>query len=508
MKKIIEITNGVTRHPDYRMADPVNLTVCEGECVAIVGRNGAGKSMLVDIITGRHPLLGDEVHYDFTPATSKRASDNIAYLTFRDSYGTADANYYYQQRWNQHDIDHAPLVGDMLAETRRIADSALEKDHLLNDADRDAIRAQRAELAERLFDEFDVRKLFAKQVILLSSGELRKFQLTKALLTNPRVLILDNPFVGLDEGARKLLHDVLAELVASSHLCVILVLSKTNFMPTFVTHVVEVVQMAVRDKCTLAQWKERQQPVPDHMLDAARREALLRLPDNPPAFDTTQPVIAFHNVHIQYGDHTILHGLNLEVHNEEHWALSGENGAGKSTLLSIVCADNPQAYANDIVLFGHHRGHGESIWDIKRHIGYISPEMHRAYQRDVPTVHVVASGLSDAGGLYFRPRAEQMPTCEFWMDMFGIGALKDRSFLRLSSGQQRLALLARAFVRDPALLILDEPFHGLDNYARRLVSDIIETFCKRPGKTLIMVTHYPEELPPVIDHSIRLLRLR
>ena len=212
-------------------------------------------------------------------------------------------------------------------------------------------------------------------------------------------------------------------------------------------------------------------------------------------------------MNIRYGTRTILKDLNLTVRNGERWALSGENGSGKSTLLSIVCADNPQAYANQITLFGHKRGSGESIWDIKRHIGYISPEMHRAFQRDIPAIDIVASGQSDMNGLYVKPKSpEARQRCLFWMNIFGVAEHADTTFLKLSSGEQRLVLLARAFVKDPALLILDEPLHGLDLYNRRLVKDVIETFCARPNKTLIMVTHYKEELPKCIDHSIFLTR--
>ena len=181
--------------------------------------------------------------------------------------------------------------------------------------------------------------------------------------------------------------------------------------------------------------------------------------------------------------------------------LSGQNGAGKSTLLSLISADNPQAYACDISLFGHQRGSGESIWEIKRHIGYVSPEMHRSYQRDLPALHIVASGLKDSVGLYIRPTDEERAVCRWWMNIFGTEHLAERSFLKMSSGEQRLVLLARAFVKDPELLILDEPLHGLDDANRRLAKDVINTFCERKNKTLIFVSHYKEERPKCIDHE-------
>ena len=211
-------------------------------------------------------------------------------------------------------------------------------------------------------------------------------------------------------------------------------------------------------------------------------------------------------VSIRYGERVILDTLDWTVRNGERWALGGQNGAGKSTLLSLVCADNPQSYACDIALFGNPRGSGESIWDIKKHIGYVSPEMHRAYQKNLPAVRIVASGLKDSMGLYVKPNEEEYGICRWWMDIFGLKGKEDTPFLKLSSGEQRLVLLARAFVKDPQLLILDEPLHGLDNRNRRLVKDVIEAFCQRRNKTMIMVTHYKEELPACIDHDLFLRR--
>jgi len=218
-------------------------------------------------------------------------------------------------------------------------------------------------------------------------------------------------------------------------------------------------------------------------------------------------VITMRNVCIRYGQRTILDSLNWTVHQGEHWALSGPNGSGKSTLLSLVCADNPQGYACDIKLFGQQRGSGETIWQIKRRIGYVSPEMHRSYHRDLPALRIVASGLKDTVGLYVRPNEQEREQCRWWMRMFGLEGMEERSFLRMSSGEQRLVLLARAFVKNPELLILDEPLHGLDDENRRRVTHIIDTFCQQPQKTLIFVTHYREEWPQCIDHTLTLNRV-
>lgn len=507
MQKVIQIENGVARHPDYRMKNPVSLEICAGEQVAIVGDNGAGKSMLVDILTEAHPLLITRVKYNFSPSRAKMVSDNIKYITFRDSYGTSDGQYYYQQRWNQHDIDDTPLVGDLLDAAYEAAENSVRNEYGMTEEDFAVLSGERSKLRERLYEMFHLDLLLDKHIILLSSGELRKFQLTKTLLSNPRVVIIDNPFIGLDVNARQQLTDLLTVLTRETNLQVIIVLSKTDEIPDFVTSVIEVRDREVLPKVSLADYRESMTPPPASVLDQTKREAIIGLPYvdvEGQEKDTTgtKNVVVFDHVYIRYGERTILKDLNLVVKNGEHWALSGENGAGKSTLLSIVCADNPQSYANSIILFDHKRGTGESIWDIKKHIGYISPEMHRAYMKDIPAIEIVASGLSDSVGLYRKPKLEQIGVCEFWMDIFGIGKYKSTTFLKLSSGEQRLVLLARAFVKDPSLLILDEPLHGLDLRNRRLVKDVIETFCKRRGKTLIMVTHYKEEFPACIDHTI------
>ncbi len=491
MQKIISIEKGVTRMPEWRMAEPVDFELCDGEHIAIVGPNGGGKSMLVDIIIGRHPLLMTEPHYDFSPSTKALAADNIKYITFRDSYGDSDGSYFLQQRWNQQEIDE---------ETPRVG-SELEKAYLMAGED----TAERRALQKHLYELFHIEHLMDKYLILMSSGELRKYQLTKALLTEPRVLIMDNPFIGLDAETRDQLKALLTTLARERSLQVMLVLSKTDDIPDFITHVVEVRDMRVSKKVTREEYISQRQPNPEHVLSPEMEQAIAALPYRADDYDSHE-IVGMNKVSIVYGERTILKELDWTVSNGERWALSGQNGTGKSTLLSLVCADNPQSYACDIALFGNPRGSGESIWDIKKHIGYVSPEMHRSYHRDIPAIRIVASGLKDTVGLYARPDESEYDTCRLWMNIFGLEGKENTSFLKLSSGEQRLVLVARAFVKDPQLLILDEPLHGLDNRNRRLVKDVIEAFCRRRNKTLIMVTHYKEELPACIDHSIFLTR--
>ena len=161
LQHTIKLCDALARNPQVRLEAPVTLDILDGEHIALVGPNGAGKSLFVDMLTGKYPLLSGSLTYDFRPSLSTTAYENIKYIAFRDTYGSADGNYYYQQRWNQTEHDDVPLVRDLLG---RGKDQALE---------------------HRLFDLFQIEPMLDKKIILLSSGELRKFQLVKALLTAP-----------------------------------------------------------------------------------------------------------------------------------------------------------------------------------------------------------------------------------------------------------------------------------------------------------------------------------
>ena len=430
-----------------------------GKVTVIAGRNGSGKTLYIEQL--RRQL----------------ASDSVRYIAFTDSYGVnVDGQYYLQLRWNQHDIDHeTPTVGELLQRAYLLAGEDTE---------------ERREMQQQLYSLFHMDDFLDKYIITLSSGELRKFQLTKTLFANPRLLIMDNPFIGLDAETRDQLKELLQRLAEEREMEIMLVIAKTDDIPAFADEIKET---------------SPQETIPTHVLSDEKRDAILSLPYHDNDYDC-QRVVDMKKVTIRYGERTILKDVDWTVMNGERWALSGQNGSGKSTLLSLICADNPQSYACDITLFDRPRGSGESIWDIKKHIGYVSPEMHRSYKRNLPAIRIVASGLMDSIGLYAIPNAQDYEKCRWWLNIFGIGELADRPFLQLSSGEQRLVLLARAFVKDPQLLILDEPLHGLDLWNRRLVKDIIETFCQRRNKTMIMVTHYQTELPNNITHQKFLAR--
>lgn len=480
---VIELKNIIPRAEELRFKEPINWKIESDQHWVVVGANGAGKSLLIDILLQKHAL-----HHSCKIVCQDAEGNDISIrqvvksVAFKDIYSIIDAQEsYYQQRWNRGVDTQGTKVKDLIEEKEQ---SAFLK----------------------LVDIFSIQDLIAKEVSLLSSGELRKFLIVRALLAKPQILILDNPYIGLDVESRAILNNLLKSLSEYGGLQIILVLPEISEIPNFITHILPLKDRLVHPSMLRDDFLADEEFVKyifenKEILDIG----LLNDSSNKEA-DNLESVISLKNIQIKYGERTILRNLNWEVKKGEKWALLGPNGAGKSTLLSLICGDNPQAYANDISLFGRKRGSGESIWDIKKHIGYVSPEMHLYYMKNVKCWEVVGSGFFDTVGLYRKCNEEQKQEAINWMKLLGIDYLKETSFLKVSTGEQRMILLARVLVKNPDLLILDEPMHGLDAENKGKVKKVIENFCGK-DKTLIYVTHYRDEIPDIVDKELKLHKI-
>jgi molybdate transport system ATP-binding protein len=341
--------------------------------------------------------------------------------------------------------------------------------------------------------------LLDEQLIKLSNGETRRLLIAAALLQHPVVLLLTSPFSGLDVASRADFKELVNE-VASSGITVVMSASTTE-IPGAVTHVASF----NNDNTITTEVKENFDAKVSiapavSTIDAAEVQSLMRI--NPlPVFSE---VVKMVNVNIRYDNKLILDNINWTIRQGERWVLSGPNGAGKSTLLSLINGDNPQAFANNIVLFDRKKGSGESIWDIKKKIGFFSPELYQYFPLETSCLQAVESGFYDTIGL-FRPSSPQLVSIALrWMKVLEVDHLKGKLLQQVSPVHQRLCLLARAFVKAPALLILDEPCQGFDDKQRTHFKQLLNTICASGNVTLIYVSHYKEEIPECVTKELRL----
>lgn len=465
MPPCIELNNVIPRLPDSPFTSPINWHIRTDEVWGVVGPNGSGKSLLAGLVQGKIAVQSGNIRYHFLKDTEDangfiHPARQIKKIDFNSAYSLLDyRELFYQQRFNNFANEEIPSVREILMP------ESISEENLL------------------IFRAFHLFDLMDRKLIHLSSGELRKFLIAKELLDNPRMLIFDNPFIGLDEESRGSLNEMFVFLLEHRDLRLLFLAPSIEDLPACVTRVLDMKGSKIEESSPPSSFPEIDWD--DFTLENRGFEG--------------NEIVSMINVDIAYGERIVQKDINWTVKKDEKWALLGPNGSGKSTLLSYIFADNPLSYAKNIRLFGRKRGTGESIWDIKQRVGFTSSEMHLYYRKNVDCLTVVASGFFDSIGLFRKCNAQQLHLAEKLLDIIRVSRLKNRSFLTVSSGEQRLILFARAIIKNPELLILDEPFHGLDKYNKRLCTAIVESFARQTGKSLIYVTHRKEEIPDCVN---------
>ncbi len=456
--------------------EDVTFSIDKGECLAIIGASGSGKSSLIKALGGNYFHKG-EVSFENEGTKAPHIITITQQHFFKNLSNTS--SFYYQQRFNSADAEDSLSVTDALQDTGAGEFAINETLEMLG-----IIHVQYAPM------------------IQLSNGEHKRFQLAKAILQNADWLLLDSPYTGLDVQARKLLNTILDKLVAKG----INVLLVTSFseMPSSVTHVALLANGKLEAKLSRKDFEKitpafaAKKVIPS--LNGKSIESII----SPYTYNDFSVAIKMIGANVTYNNRKILENINWQVNKGERWCLSGHNGSGKSTLLSLITGDNPQAFANEIYLFDKKKGSGESIWDIKQKIGFVSPELHHYFDAAVSCFEVVASGLFDTIGLFKKLNEDQKHITEEWMSLVHIGHFANRFFRQLSNGEQRLVLLTRALVKNPPLLILDEPCQGLDHEVSGWFVELINNICVKMNKTLVYVSHYEEEIPACVTKSLKL----
>lgn len=499
-KPFISLINATFRLGDRLVFEDTSLTLSRTQQWAVVGRNGSGKSLFGDALRGRLPLVHGDLQYHFKPPPGVSHEECIGHVAFEgrktNVHGTV-----VQSRWNSIEEQGAMTVREFLS---------YEQVMEINPFEVSAGRAVAKSAFNRRFRWaialLQVQPFLDRTLLSLSNGETQRIQLARALCLPLRLLILDEPFNGLDAATRKFFRAILNHLM-DTPLRILLITARIEDLPVRTSHVLGV------DQCQIATSGPRNDVLSNRQMreifksggkvSSVTQAHALQKPHLKQKVSGKE-LIRLRNVTVHYGTATILKNINWTVRAGESWALLGPNGSGKTTLLSLILGDNPQAYMNDVVVFEKRRGSGESIWEIKRHIGWVSPELQVHFNDSATCLEVVESGFHDSIGLFESASPRQRTAARRWLNEFRLLEFAQEPLFALSGGLRRMVLLARALVKNPRLLILDEPCQGLDAAHRDFFVKELDALIRSGSATAIYVTHRPEEIPRSIKRVFRL----
>ncbi|TCP94949.1 molybdate transport system ATP-binding protein [Cricetibacter osteomyelitidis] len=464
----LQLTNATFLLHKKNFLNIPHFTIQEKDYWVVSGGNGSGKTAFALALQGKLALYEGEYRNDFV---------RISTLSFEKQQEILEKTF--KNRNND-----AVSPDDFGATARQT---------ILNQTDKQ-------ELCDYYAHQLGITALLDRSFMQLSTGESRKVLLCQTLVSEPDLLILDEPFEGLDQQSVKDWGTLLAKL--NEQIPLVLIVNRMTDMPPQADHI------AVLDHGELILQGKRAEIENQSIfkqLQYAETAENVSLPSSVEPLvhiDPVQNPFELQDVTIKYGEKVILDKLTWTVQPKQNWWIKGPNGAGKSTLLSIITGDHPQSYANKVKLFGRQRGTGETIWDIKKNIGYVSSQLHMDYRVNCSALKVIVSGFFDSIGVYQEiPDALNIKAMQ-WLERLNLTALAHHPFRSLSWGQQRLLLITRAMVKHPPILILDEPLQGLDGINRKLVTHFIEQLVQNSDTQLLFVSHQDQDAPNCITHIL------
>jgi len=482
-------------HATFRLGDRLifqntSWVFYEDEQWAIIGPNGSGKSLFADALRGKLPLVHGDLRYDFAPDPFVLPEESIGHVSFEDRKETVHGTIA-QSRWNSFEQDPARTVAEFLAYEHVMSINPFEV------ADHRADKKTFERRLRRALSLLQIERFLPRDLLSLSNGETQRVHLTRALTLPLRFLILDEPFTGLDSASRRFLTGALEQLMAT-RLKVLFVTARAEDLPQSVTHCLSV------ENCQVTAAGPRSRSSAKSPGQRKGRGALPPATKSDNSKSKHSILVQLRDVTVQYGSATILDHIHWTIRQGESWALLGPNGAGKTSLLSVVLGDNPQTYNNEVTVFGKRRGRGESIWEIKRQIGWVSPELHLHFEDSMTCLEAILSGFHDTVGLFEQAKNSEKRAAQDWLRRFDLKAFENAPLFSLSLGLQRMVLLARALVKRPKLLVLDEPCQGLDAPHRDRFLELLDPLLASGQETAIYVTHRTEEIPPSVRRVLRL----
>jgi molybdate transport system ATP-binding protein len=490
LSTLISIKKATVRHLEKIVFQNLDFEWEKGEHWAVLSHSGADLTAFLDTLRGRTMVTEGVIERPFANDYQKIKTAAGEVNSFRDLIAVVSQkytfrnksnlqNFYYQQRFNSMESEETATVEEFLLDI--------------------PIKNTGYWTFQKVISLLHLNQLKDKSLIKLSNGETRRLAIAQALLQNPKLLLMDQPLTGLDVQTRAEFGDVLQQVVNSgTH---IVMGTNPEEIPDCIT---DIAVLGKKKVLKILSAKEKGQVNLDFEEAKGFEDNLLKGLLLPYPSCGADSILRLENVNVRYGEKQILHEINWKVKAGERWSLKGSNGAGKSTLLSLILGENPQAYANEIYLFDRRRGTGESIWDIKKKIGFVAPELSRFFPGNQTCLKVVLSGLFDTMGLFRKVNPDQERLALDWLKLFGLEDTKSKLMKQVSLENQRFILLARAMIKKPDLLVLDEASQGMDMRQRRIFKETVNRICELTPVTLIYVSHYVEDIPEVVDSEFGL----
>lgn len=482
---ILSIEEATILYRAKQVFENLNFTWESGQNWAIIGDSGWELTSFMETIRGNTVLSKGRISRPFANEYSQQKKEDGEIHSFRDliayvsqTYGFKNRshiqNFYFQQRFNSSESDETSSVREYLSEVKPKVSGPWNLDSV-------------AKLL-RLEDLLD------KSILKLSNGETRRLAIALGLMHQPKIYLMDQPMTGLDLKSREEFGVIIKEITKSG--VQVLITTSGNEIPDGITHIAKISKSGVDGSWSHEDYhQEDKQKSKAPSWNWELLESLL-----PTDRELDKIPVLLENVTIKYGEKVILNEVNWKVESNGKWLLKGKNGSGKSTLISLLIGENPQAYSQNFWLFDKKRGSGESIWDVKKPTGFVAPELSRYFPANQTCRKVILSGLFDTMGLFKKVSPEQEKLADQWIQLFNLEPLQHTVIQRLSLENQRWTLLARALIKEPELLILDEASQGMDEFQRRLFKDTIQKVCELCPISLIYVSHYEEDVPASVDN--------
>lgn len=441
----------------------------EKEHICIQGDIGAGKTMLLRSLVGLAHIVDGSGSYKIDGAeVSKFEFHKVVSLVDFSRPGKYfnPKNHFYQQRYHH-------KMEDDFSKSVNIQNLMKFKGFSLEDND---VRSylQRCHFWDRL----------DKSLIQLSSGQRKKLRLILALLHLPQILLLDSPYIGLDAESRVDLNDWLEELVIEKNIQIIMVAEERDVPEWFDGRIV----LPSRSKWDV----EKENHAINQLQISWKNNALLKSKD---------PLIELKHIKIIFDQNSLFEDVSWKINQGDRVAIIGKNGSGKSTLLSLLNADNPKAYSNNVNMFGVRRGEGDSIWDVKKMTGFVSSELHLYFTENMNCHKVIATGFFDTKFIPRKLTRSELDTIERYTAYFQLSHLLEKNYCNISIGEQKVILFIRAIIKAPPLLLLDEPFQGFDTNSIKRANKLLNLMAEQLNTTMVFITHYRDEIPECINKT-------